>query len=167
MMRHFCFSSHPYDQGIFGLIGACLADIFSNWGLLFSKHVNENNVGQRFRHVKVLIWLVLDIILNIVIGLTPFVDNFTHMGGMVFGFFCGLSTMERLSKAFFGVKTNWISQVQTFSVRFLGIIISVLCIIAGFIVLASMHGGSIVKCPGCRYISCVPFPFWETEQKWW
>ena len=156
-----------FCSGIFGLIGACLADIFSNWGLLFSKHVNENNNGQRFRHVKVLIWLVLDIILNIVIGLTPFVDNFTHMGGMIFGFLCGLSTMERLSKAFFGVKTNWISTVQTFSVRFLGIIISVLCIIAGFIVLASMDTESMVTCRACRYVSCVPFPFWETENKWW
>eukprot|EP00979_Chaetoceros_neogracilis_P010139 scaffold2392_cov287-Chaetoceros_neogracile.AAC.2 len=29
--------------GIFGLIGACLADIFMNWGLLFNKVVNGEN----------------------------------------------------------------------------------------------------------------------------
>ena len=137
------------------MIGACLADIISNWGLLFSKHVNENNEGQRFRHVKVLIWLILDIILNVIIGLTPFVDNFTHMGGMFFGFFCGLSTMERLSKAFFGVKTNWLSRVETFIVRFFGIIFSVICIIVSFIALASLRNGASFKCRGCRYISCV------------
>ncbi len=153
--------------GIFGLIGACLADIFSNWGLLFSKHVNKENEKQRFRHIYILIWLILDIMLNIVIGLTPFVDNFSHMGGVILGFLCGLSTMERLPKSFFGIERSCFSRVQTFSVRFLGIIISVLCIIAGFIVLASMHSGSIVKCRGCRYFSCVPFPFWRTENKWW
>jgi len=152
--------------GIFGLIGACLADIISNWGLLFSKVVN-NKEGRRFRHIKVLIWLVLDIILNIVIGLTPFVDNFTHMGGMLYGFLCGLSTMERLSKAFFGVQTKFVSRLQTALIRFSGIIFSVIFIITSFIVLASLKNGDQIRCRGCRYISCVPFPFWETRNKWW
>ena len=49
--------------GIFGLIGGCIADIVSNWNLLFSKVVNPTNDGQRFRNVKVLIWLLLDILL--------------------------------------------------------------------------------------------------------
>ena len=149
------------------MIGACLADIISNWGLLFSKYVNENNETQRFRHIRVLIWLVLDILVNIVIGLTPFVDNFTHVGGMIFGFFCGLSTMERLSKAFFGVKTNWFSRLQTFVVKFFGIIFSFICIIIAFIVLISQKDGTVFQCRGCRYVSCVPFPFWQTETKWW
>jgi len=39
--------------GIFGLIGACIADICINWSLLFSKHVNASNEGVRFRHLKV------------------------------------------------------------------------------------------------------------------
>jgi hypothetical protein len=39
--------------GIFGLIGACIADICINWSLLFSKHVNSSDEGTRFRHVKV------------------------------------------------------------------------------------------------------------------
>jgi membrane associated rhomboid family serine protease len=39
--------------GIFGLIGACIADICINWSLLFSKHVNSNDEGTRFRHMKV------------------------------------------------------------------------------------------------------------------
>lgn len=151
--------------GIFGLIGACLADIFSNWGLLFSKHVNEDNDKKRFRHVRILIWLVVDIVLNVMIGLTPFVDNFTHMGGMVLGFLCGLSTMQRLPKSFFGVKTNAVSKARAIIVRFLGIIISVICVFAGFIELGT--GGLKVRCEGCRYISCVPFPFWRENDKWW
>lgn len=34
----------------------------------------------QYLHSKVLIVLLLDIILNCLIGLTPFVDNFTHLG---------------------------------------------------------------------------------------
>jgi membrane associated rhomboid family serine protease len=49
--------------GIFGLIGGCIADIVSNWQLLFSKQVNPVDDGKRFRHVWVLIWLLLDILL--------------------------------------------------------------------------------------------------------
>lgn len=39
--------------GIFGLIGACIADICINWSLLFSKQVNTSDEGARFRHLKV------------------------------------------------------------------------------------------------------------------
>lgn len=62
--------------GIFGLIGACLSDIIMNWKHLFSDVVNEN--GKRNRHVIVVVFLILDIVLNCVIGLTPYVDNFTR-----------------------------------------------------------------------------------------
>lgn len=30
-------------------------------------------------------WLLFDIVLNCLVGLTPFVDNFTHLGGMIYG----------------------------------------------------------------------------------
>lgn len=95
------------------------------------------------------------------------VHHLDTKGGMFFGFLCGLSTMKRLSKAFFGVKTNLLSQLQTFLVRFFGIIFTVICVIIASIVLVSLQNGTIIKCPGCRYVSCVPFPFWETENKWW
>jgi hypothetical protein len=59
-----------------GFIGACLADIMMNWSLLFSDFVTEN--GKKHRHATVLILLLLDIVLNCVIGLTPYVDNFSR-----------------------------------------------------------------------------------------
>jgi membrane associated rhomboid family serine protease len=151
--------------GIFGLIGACLADIVGNWNLLFSKEVNSIDNGVRFRHAKVLLWLLLDIIVNILIGMTPFVDNFTHLGGMVYGFLFGLSALERLSKAFFGVSTSCFSNVMAYVIKFAGAIISIVCIIVSVVILFS---GSKVTCRGCRYVSCVPFPFWaDQEDRWW
>jgi membrane associated rhomboid family serine protease len=62
--------------GIFGLIGACLSDIIMNWKHLFSDFVTED--GKRNRHVLVVVCLFFDIALNCLIGLTPFVDNFTR-----------------------------------------------------------------------------------------
>lgn len=62
--------------GIFGLIGACLSDIVMNWKLLFCDFVTEN--GKKHRHVMVVVFLLLDIALNCIIGLTPYVDNFTR-----------------------------------------------------------------------------------------
>jgi membrane associated rhomboid family serine protease len=62
--------------GIFGLIGACLSDIIMNWKHLFSDFVTEN--GRRNNHLLVVVFLIMDILLNCLIGLTPYVDNFTR-----------------------------------------------------------------------------------------
>jgi membrane associated rhomboid family serine protease len=153
--------------GIFGLIGACIADICINWSLLFSKHVNDSGDGTRFRHVRVLLWLLFDIVINCLVGLTPFVDNFTHLGGMIYGFLCGLSTIERLSTDFFGIAKSKCERARNVIVRFAGLILSVILIMITTAVLVDSSGtGS--PCVKCNYISCVPFPPWANEDnKWW
>ena len=151
--------------GIFGLIGACLSDIVVNWKLLFSDFVNKN--GKKSTHATIVALLVLDIFLNTIIGLTPFVDNFTHLGGMVLGFLCGISTMERLSSDFFGVEQSCVSRAKQVVIRFFGIIVSVLGILIATIVLFNGDGGT-TPCPKCTWLSCVPFPPWKGPQdKWW
>ena len=153
--------------GIFGLIGACVADILINWRLLFSKHVNNTKDGTRFRHIKVLMYLLFDIVINCLVGLTPFVDNFTHLGGMVYGFMCGLSTIERLPTDFFGIASSCATKFRNVVIRFSGLLLSVALIMVTTAVLVDSGGGSS-PCPGCRYVSCVPFPPWEDEDsKWW
>jgi membrane associated rhomboid family serine protease len=62
--------------GIFGLMGACIADIWLHWSLLFSNIVN--GPGGICRHFFVVAILFLDIAVNCLIGLTPFVDNWTR-----------------------------------------------------------------------------------------
>jgi len=47
-----------------------------NWKLLFCDFVTEN--GKRHKHVMVVVFLLLDVALNCIIGLTPYVDNFTR-----------------------------------------------------------------------------------------
>lgn len=151
--------------GIFGFIGMCISDIAVNWNLLFFKHDDDSGKNTTFRHSMVLLWLTLDIVINCIIGLTPFVDNFTHLGGLIYGFFCGLSTVERLEIGFFGVASGTCVKLRNNLVQFGGLITSVILIMVTTILLVQSDGISS-PCDACRYISCVPFPPWSQE-KWW
>jgi hypothetical protein len=89
------------------------------------------------------------------------------LGGMGYGFLCGLSTINRLSSDFFGLEESWRSQARHFVVRFFGLILSLFSVAITFIIL--MQGdGRTNPCPTCTWLSCVPFPPWEgPNSKWW
>jgi membrane associated rhomboid family serine protease len=148
--------------GIFGLIGGCLADIAINWNLLFLKSTTEE--GDRWRHGMVLFWLIMDILVNCIIGLTPFVDNFTHLGGLIYGLLCGLSTIEKLAVGFFGLQSQQ-EQWRIYFFRSLGLVTSILAIMISTVLLVRSDG-VVSPCSGCRYLSCVPFPP-NAQDKWW
>jgi hypothetical protein len=109
---------------------------------------------MKYRYVCVLSRLVFDIVRNILIGLTPFVNNFTNLGGMIYGLLCGFSTIERLSDGLFGLRkiATW-----SFFVRFFGLIASVVGIMVTVAVLVGSDGSSS-PCNGCHYVSCVLCP---------
>jgi len=87
------------------------------------------------------------------------------MGGMVYIFLCGLSMMERLSKAFFGVKLQCSFQVLV--IIFFGIILILILVITSVIILASSNG-TTSTCHDCCFVSCLTFPFWALyDQNWW
>ena len=86
---------------------------------------------------------------------------------MVFGFLCGMSTMERLSADFFGFEETCQKKIKQVTIRFLGLIISMTAIMAGLIVLLE-GDGTTSPCSSCSYLSCVPFPPWAADtEKWW
>ena len=86
---------------------------------------------------------------------------------MAIGLLCGLSTMERLPSDFFGMEESCWSQAKQIVVRFLGLIVSVISIIVTVVILLEGDGES-TPCPNCTWLSCVPFPPWESQsQKWW
>jgi membrane associated rhomboid family serine protease len=160
------FISVGASGGIFGLIGGCMADICLNWNLLFLKTTTDDDT--RWRHFYVLLWLAMDIIINCVLGFTPFVDNFTHLGGFLYGFCIGFASIERLASTFFGIRatdeSKW-SRLTGTILRFFGLIVSIIAIMATTIVLVQSDGVTS-PCHGCRYISCVPFPP-NADEKWW
>ena len=79
--------------GIFGLIGGCVADITMNWPLLFITTEQNDDTTKR-QHVRALIWLVVDILVNTLIGFT--VRTLCNVGLSVDLYFSAL-TMSHLS----------------------------------------------------------------------
>ena len=162
------FISVGASGGIFGLIGGCMADICLNWNLLFLKTTPDDDA--RKRHFYILLWLAMDIFVNCLLGFTPFVDNFTHLGGFLYGFCIGFASIERLASSFFGIRatetagSRW-SRLAGLCLRFFGLIVSVLAIMVTTIVLVHSDGFTS-PCHSCRYISCVPFPP-NSDDKWW
>lgn len=86
---------------------------------------------------------------------------------MALGLLCGLSTMEKLRTDFFGVEESCWSRAKQLSVRFLGLVLSIICIIVTAIILLQ-GDGTTSPCPECALLSCVPFPPWASQsEKWW
>lgn len=160
------FVSVGASGGIFGLMGACFTDIGLNWSLLFLKTGDEEERGHWRRNGIAVTLLILETVINAVFGLiTPFVDNWSHLGGLLYGACCALSILEPLDVGFFGVNETYWGKIRAIVVKFFGILISLFLIMATSIWLATSEPGAN-PCSGCRYISCVPFPFFR-EQKWW
>ena len=134
--------------GILGLVGACLSDIILNWSLLFNDFVNPER-RSRFAHAKVLMVLLLDVVVNIIIGMTPFVDNWSHVGGMLYGFLFGLSTIHMVSPRFFGDERRS-HKYRLVTLRSIGFLVGVAGLIASCIVLFSGDGVTNL-CPDCKY----------------
>jgi hypothetical protein len=86
---------------------------------------------------------------------------------MIYGFLCGLSTIELLSADFFGIDNGFMSRVKQLLMRYLGLLVTFVAIVSTLIILLNSDGVS-TPCPKCTWISCVPFPPWEDEtNKWW
>jgi hypothetical protein len=111
---------------------------------------------------KVLLWLLFDIVITSLICLTPFVDNFTDLRGMIYGFFCGLSMMECLSTNFFGIVMTFWTHLHNVLIQFFGLILKVILIMITIWVLVDFNAGRI-PCPSCHYISCMLFLPWAGE----
>jgi hypothetical protein len=149
--------------GIFGLVGVVLADIFVNWDLLFLR-IEGLDDRNPCVNIQVLLWLGFDMALNIVAGLTPFIDNFAHMGGLLYGIFYALPLVDRLGLHFFG-KLGFCFQFQSFSLRVFGFLAGSILLMVSSLMLVNSDGLES-PCEGCRFISCAPFPFWK-DDKWW
>lgn len=148
--------------GIFGLIGACVSDIIRNRKLLFSDFVQGRN------NVYVVIILVVDILLNLLLGLTPFTDNFMHIGGFCLGLIWSSTTLTRVR--FFGMdekpQEQRSSALQRMKV-YVGPIVSMILILVVTIYLYKGDGKSS-PCDICSVMSCISFPPGvRKDKKWW
>lgn len=126
---------------LFGVIGALLGELLSNCHLLDPRDRCCNFIG-----------IMLTIIINLAVGILPFVDNFAHIGGCVSGFLLGLGIIwHRDYKG--GYKFRQVC-VGFFSLAVWG------CAVLLAVVLLMYNIDANSFCPFCKYISCVPLPWW-------
>ncbi|GAB2294049.1 hypothetical protein Dimus_028265 [Dionaea muscipula] len=67
---------------LFGLLGAMLSELITNWSIYTNK-------------MAALATLLVVVLINLTVGILPHVDNFSHIGGFLTGFFLGFVLLPR------------------------------------------------------------------------
>jgi membrane associated rhomboid family serine protease len=156
--------------GLLGWLGYCLADSMANFRIL-----SRSDDGSVFPRRKAIAWLALELFLLVALGMTPYVDNFAHMGGLLAGIGMGWScqrspTTFAPKESAVTARPGWSRRASTIRshLRRQWAMLLVACVMF-------LHVGILVRsesnqdvCKKCRYLSCVPFPFWIKDSiKWW
>ena len=121
--------------------------------------------------------LVIDLFFNAFLGVLPFVDNFAHLAGMLFGFFVSLSSLRLLSASSFDYRKkqqktafgNWCHRLRIFTLR-CGGGLSAMCLVFVAAVFLHRSDGTHSPCPNCRFVTCMALPKpWNPNDpsNWW
>ncbi|GJZ87254.1 rhomboid-like protein 1 [Tanacetum coccineum] len=146
---------------LFGLLGAMLSELLTNWTIYANKFA-------------ALLTLILIILINIVFGFIPHVDNYAHIGGFFTGFFLGFVVLIR-------PQFKWINQkhvppgyvAPTTRSKYkryqcILLILSLIALLVGFIVsLILLYRGVDGNdyCSWCHYLTCIPTPLWTCSSR--
>ncbi|RYQ98123.1 hypothetical protein Ahy_B08g094197 isoform B [Arachis hypogaea] len=144
---------------LFGLLGGMLSEILMNWTIYANK-------------VAALLTLIVITLINLAVGILPYVDNFAHIGGFLSGFFLGFVFLIR-------PQFKWIVQRNSPSApsslknrhkpyQYILWIISFLLLTSGYIIglIFLLRGVNLNDhCSWCRYLSCVPTSLWRCDAK--
>mmetsp|Transcript_5763 Transcript_5763/g.13575 ORF Transcript_5763/g.13575 Transcript_5763/m.13575 type:complete len:533 (-) Transcript_5763:93-1691(-) len=150
--------------GVFGLMGACVADIIVNWDLMFLVFKDHTGVSKCCLKLKSVFYLLLDLAFHLILGFLPFVDNFSHLGGFIYGFLAAFVVMERLSLSFFG-KGNGFSKCRSLLYRFLAATAMAFAIAYSSVKLSQSDGLTNPYSTISNHVDCFEFPFLK-EEKW-
>ncbi|ETV90787.1 hypothetical protein H310_14457 [Aphanomyces invadans] len=132
---------------IFGLFGATFAEFLLNWDLY----------TNRFWHMVKLIVVGM---INLGIGLLPFVNNFAHLSGFLSGLGMGFAMLSLPT-----TRHHRLLNTRTPKQRVLGKIGGSFTVGFAllFIVLLSTESNASKACSWCKYLDCVPAPWWSCD----
>merc|ERR1711935_1244699 len=102
--------------------------------------------------------------INVCIGLTPFVDNFMHMGGLVAGLVIGGMLFSKKYPDADGVLRYRESQRNLIFLS--ALLFAVLCILTVALAASPDTQQLFRSCSLCRFINCVE-PTFITDSPWW
>ncbi|KDO24929.1 hypothetical protein SPRG_09573 [Saprolegnia parasitica CBS 223.65] len=132
---------------IFGLFGATFAEFMLNWKLYTNRVCHMTN-------------LVVVALVNLGIGLLPFVNNFAHLSGFISGLSLGFGMLSLpLSRQ------DRIMGTRTKKQRLLGyggLLFTAFFAIL-FLALFASNTNAMTACPWCKYLDCIPAPWWSCD----
>jgi len=136
------------SASVFGLVGACWADIIVN----FCARGTLRNSG--------IACLTFATLLNVAIGFTPLVDNFMHLGGMVAGLFVGIASFAQTKRS---KRTGQHKRTKAQEgLVITSVLVLVVLVIGSFAALASSNVQDFFRsCSFCKHINCIPTPWWN------
>ncbi|KAI8550913.1 hypothetical protein RHMOL_Rhmol06G0144300 [Rhododendron molle] len=148
---------------LFGLLGAMLSGLLRNW----------NFYSNKFAAIVAILSIS---VINLMLGLLPYVNNFSNIGGFISGFLLGLvllfsPRLAQMPHSKGGIFDNEVTlsvklgqKLDRPKLRSVSLVIFSL-LLAGVIV-AVIHGINANKyCGWCRYVDCVPSKWWSCNDK--
>ncbi|GMH77382.1 hypothetical protein TrRE_jg3190 [Triparma retinervis] len=150
--------------GIFGMVGAVLADIWINWHILYDPTIMPGEPRSKCASVTV---LAAEAVFLIIVGLTPFIDNYAHLGGFFGGLFASLTLIPKIDYEGFFHKERACAYLESTRrrVRWLWLSIPALYCVVGIILVYTLDGTySVCTNVVCRSLTCVEFP---PSSPWW
>ncbi|KAG2550981.1 RHOMBOID-like protein 2 [Panicum virgatum] len=140
---------------LFGLLGAMLSELFTNWTIYSNK-------------AAALVTLLIVIAINLAIGILPHVDNFAHIGGFLTGFLLGFIFLMR---PHYGWMQRYVrpSDIKYTTKKYLPYqwvllaVASVLAVLGFAVGMGMLFKGVNANdhCQWCHYLSCVPTSRWS------
>jgi len=125
---------------LYGFLGLAVADLFSSWRMY-------NDKWERLKS------LTIAIIITIIVGLTPFIDNFQHIGGFIFGFIFAIMLLPNLSfgtcEIYYRGMISFLA-FPTLSVVFCFSLVS----------LFNRRKDIVQFCSWCYYLNCINISGW-------
>jgi membrane associated rhomboid family serine protease len=140
----------PWQVGVgasgalFGLFGSCWSDLLQNWF-----EVEEGHGAKEIARITIMT------VINLGMGLTPFLDNFAHGGGFIFGFLAGVVMLPKPKP---GAEDGL--SMQQKGLQVMAAVAALALLVASFVLL---YSGSdvLARCSWCSSISCVDTPWWS------
>jgi len=123
------------NGALFGLLGVAYVDLIQSWRIVEHPW-------------KKLGYTIMQSAVYLLVGTIPFIDNWAHIGGFVFGIFGAIIFLPYLT---FG---QWDS-IKKRLIMFLCIPILVVLFFVGFLIFYEIQGTEF--CPQCKYLQCIPY----------
>ncbi|CAM6096896.1 unnamed protein product [Calypogeia fissa] len=138
---------------LFGLLGATVSELLTNWTIYANRCL-------------ALTTLVVVIVINLVFGLMPYVDNFAHIGGFISGFLLGFVLLVKPQYGWVNLRNlpdgyrdedMPVKKKHTCTQYVMWVIAIVLLVISYTAAAVVLFTGvdARKKCHWCHYLSCV------------